>query len=201
MKNVGLFFGSFNPVHVGHLILANHIVDTTNMDEVWMVVSPHNPHKSKSNLLADHHRLALVNIAVEDNYKLKASNIEFDLPKPSYTVFTLQVLKEKYPDSKFTLIMGEDNLRTLHKWKNYEYIIENHQILVYPRVLTILEAANEDKSENDFEKHDNVILLEDVPLMKISSSFIRNAIKNGQDVRYLLTEKVYHYLDEMNFYK
>jgi nicotinate-nucleotide adenylyltransferase len=201
MKQVGLFFGSFNPIHVGHLILANHIADTTDLNEVWLVVSPHNPLKKKANLLEDHHRLAMVRVAVEDNPKLKASDIEFNLPKPSYTVFTLQVLKEKYPNYAFKLIMGEDNIRTLHKWKNYEYILENHEIYVYPRVLTIQEAQSEDTSANDFHDHPNVKMLKDVPLMKVSSSFIRNAIKEKQDVRYLLTEKVYQYLDEMNFYR
>ena len=125
-KKIGLFFGSYNPIHVGHLILGNHMADSTDLDEVWFVVSPHNPLKKKANLLDDHHRLAMVRIAVEDNNKLQASDIEFGLPKPSYTVFTLQSLKEKYPDHQFVLIMGEDNIRTLHKWKNYEYIMENH---------------------------------------------------------------------------
>ena len=201
MKKVGLFFGSFNPIHVGHLILANHLADTTELDEVWFVVSPHNPHKNKANLLEDHHRLSMVRIAVEDNPKLKASDVEFSLPKPSYTVFTLQVLKEKYPDYNFSLIMGEDNLRTLHKWKNYEYIIENHEVYVYPRVLTMQELKAEKPVENDFADLPNIRLLENVPLMKISSSFVRNAIKQNHNIEYLLTEKVYRYLDEMNFYR
>lgn len=203
MKKVGLFFGSYNPVHVGHLILANYLADYTDLSEVWMVVSPHNPHKKKVNLLEDHHRLAMVRIAVEDNTQLKASDIEFNLPKPSYTVFTLQTLKERYPDHEFVLIMGEDNLRSFHKWKNYEYILDHHQLYVYPRVLT---AAERDLQQ-DFQidetviNHSNLKLLKDAPMMKISSSFIRNAIKEGHDVRYLLTEKVFQYLDEMNFYK
>ena len=168
-----------------------------------MVVSPHNPHKKKANLLEDHHRLSMVRIAVEDNNKLKASDIEFSLPKPSYTVFTLQSLKEKYPDTSFTLIMGEDNLRSFHKWKNYEYILENHQIYVYPRVLTAQErAANAELIvAKEVEDHANIIFLDDAPMMKVSSSFIRNSIKEGHDVRYLLTDKVFQYLDEMNFYK
>jgi len=117
MKKIGLYFGTFNPIHVGHLIIANYLANNSDLNEIWFVVSPHNPHKDKNNLLEDHHRLAMVQRAVEDNVKLKASSIEFDLPKPSYTVFTLQSLKEKYPATKFSLIMGEDNLRTLHKWK------------------------------------------------------------------------------------
>ena len=134
MKKIGLYFGTFNPIHVGHLIIANYLANNSDLNEIWFVVSPHNPLKDKSNLLEDHHRLAMVQRAVEDNIKLKASSIEFDLPKPSYTVFTLQSLKEKYPSTKFSLILGEDNLRTLHKWKNYEVILQNHAIYVYPRI-------------------------------------------------------------------
>ena len=201
MKKIGLFFGSFNPIHVGHLILGNYMADCTDLNEVWFVVSPHNPLKEKSNLLADHHRLAMVRVAVEDNPKLSASDIEFNLPKPSYTVFTLQNLKEKYPNDTFVLIMGEDNIRTLHKWKNYEYLLENYEIYVYPRVMTIQEAQVEERSFNDFHNHPNVKLFEDAPMMKVSSSYIRNAIEQKHDVRYLLTEKVFKYLDEMNFYR
>ena len=201
MKKIGLFFGSYNPIHVGHLILGNYMADTTELDEVWFVVSPHNPHKKKANLLDDHHRLAMVRIAVEDNPKLKASDIEFSLPKPSYTVFTLQNLKEKYPDKTFTLIMGEDNLRTFHKWKNYEKILENHELYVYPRVMTVQELEKDEPSKNDFQNLKQVHMLKDVPLMKISSSFVRSAIKKGYNVEYLLTKKVFEYLDEMNFYK
>ena len=204
MKKIGLFFGSFNPIHVGHLILANYLADQSDLSEVWLVVSPHNPHKEKANLLDDHHRLAMVRIAVEDNNKLKASDIEFNLPKPSYTVFTLQSLKEKHPDDQFVLIMGEDNLRTFHKWKNYEYILENHQLYVYPRVLTVQEIATgetEFKVADDVKNHPNIKFFNDAPLMKVSSSYVRKAVKENQDVRYLLTDKVFEYLDEMNFYK
>lgn len=200
-KRIGLYFGSFNPIHIGHLIIANYMVQGDEMDEVWFVVSPENPHKKKKNLLADFHRLAMVRIAIEENPKLKASDIEFNLPKPSYTVFTLQALKEKYPHHTFTLIMGEDNLRTLHKWRNYEYLIENYSIVVYPRVTTIQEAQKEEKeTPNGIVDLPNVSL-SDAPVMKISSSFIRNMIKAGKDVRYLLSEPVHKYLDEMNFYK
>ena len=202
---VGLFFGSFNPIHVGHLVIADHVATHTDVDEVWMVVSPQNPLKKKDSLLADYHRLALVKEAVESNPNLKASDIEFKLPIPSYTVTTLTYLKEKYPETEFALIMGEDNLRTLHKWYNYEEIINNHNILVYPRVLTLQEMIAEKDIEkhddNGLQDHDNVTILNDVPLMKVSSSFIRNAIKNGEPVRYLLTEPVFKYVQEMNFYK
>ena len=201
MKKIGLYFGTFNPIHVGHLIIANYMVDNSDLDEVWMVVSPHNPLKKKKNLLEDHHRLAMVRIATDDNQKLKVSNIEFDLAKPSYTVFTLQVLKEKYPNYVFSLIMGEDNIRTLHKWKNFEYILENHEIYVYPRVQVSQELDSTIKDDdNGFLNKDNVHIC-DAPLMNISSSFIRKAIKDNNDVRYILTEPVFKYLDEMNFYK
>ncbi len=200
-RKVGLYFGSFNPIHIGHLIIANYMVSLGELNEVWFVVSPENPHKKKKNLLDDTHRLAMVRIAVEDNPKLKASDIEFGLPKPSYTTYTLQALKEKYPHHAFTLIMGEDNLRTLHKWKNYEYILENYAIAVYPRVATIQEEATAtEEPKNGLIDLPNITLT-DAPVMKISASFIRNHIKAGKDARYLLSEPVFKYLDEMNFYK
>ena len=199
MKQIGLYFGTFNPIHVGHLIIANYMADYTELDEVWLVVSPQNPLKKKETLLKDHHRLSLVRIALEDNTKLMASNIEFDLPIPSYTINTLVHLKEKYETYKFHLIMGEDNLRSFHKWKNQEEIINNHKIFVYPRVLTEQEMEDNTIEFSSFN-HSNVIRCQ-APIMKISSSFIRKAIKNGKDVRYLLTPEVFKYVDEMNFYK
>lgn len=199
MKKIGLYFGTFNPIHVGHLIIANFMADYTELDEVWLVVSPQNPLKKKETLLKDHHRLSLVRIALEDNTKLMASNIEFDLPIPSYTINTLVHLKEKYETYEFHLIMGEDNLRSFHKWKNQEEIINNHKIFVYPRVLTEQEMEDNNIEFSSFN-HSNVIRCQ-APIMKISSSFIRKAIKNGKDVRYLLTPEVFKYVDEMNFYK
>jgi len=196
--NIGLYFGSYNPIHVGHLIIANHMANQNNIDQVWLIVSPQNPLKNKATLLEDYHRLALVQAAIEDNEKLKASNIEFDLPKPSYTIDTLTYLQEKYPEHTFSLIMGEDNLRTLHKWKNYEQIIKYHTIYVYPRVLT--EEETKRKETNNLKTHKNIILC-DLPVMKISSSYIRKAIKEKKDYKYLLTEPVYKYISEMNFYK
>jgi nicotinate-nucleotide adenylyltransferase len=199
MKNIGLYFGTFNPIHVGHLVIANFMADYTELDEVWLVVSPQNPLKKKESLLADYHRLSLVRIGVEDNQKLKACNEEFNLPIPSYTINTLAYLKEKYKSNNFHLIMGEDNLRSFHKWKNHESIIKDHKIYVYPRVLTEQEL-NEKINTNTSYEHQNIIKCE-APIMKISSSFIRKAIHNKKDVRYLLTEKVFNYVDEMNFYK
>tara|TARA_R110001592_G_scaffold46637_6_gene148376 strand:+ start:2246 stop:2857 length:612 start_codon:yes stop_codon:yes gene_type:complete len=200
---IGLYFGTYNPIHVGHLIIANYMADYTDLDQVWLIVTPQNPLKKKSTLLEDYHRLATVRIAVEDNPKLKASNIEFKLPQPSYTSNTLAYLQEKYPNYNFSLIMGEDNLRTLHKWKNYESIISEHTIYVYPRALTEQERTElkeETKTENNLAQHKNIIVC-DAPVMKVSASFIRKSIKNKKDVRYLLTEPVHKYVEEMNFYK
>tara|TARA_B100000963_G_scaffold129906_1_gene113368 strand:+ start:641 stop:1240 length:600 start_codon:yes stop_codon:yes gene_type:complete len=199
VKKVGLYFGTFNPIHVGHLIIANYMVDYTELDEVWLLVSPQNPLKKRETLLKDHHRLTLVRIAVENNLKLMACNEEFNLPIPSYTVNTLAYLKEKFNTQEFHLIMGEDNLRSFHKWKNQDEILNNHKIYVYPRALT--EQEIEDNSNvNSAFNHVNVIKCQ-APIMKISSSFIRKAIKNKKDVRYLLTPEVHKYVEEMNFYK
>jgi len=204
MKKIGLFFGTYNPIHVGHLVIANHLANYTELDEVWLVVSPQNPLKKKDSLLQDYHRLALVRVAIEDNPKLKASDIEFSLPKPSYTSNTLAHINEKYPDYSFALIMGEDNLRTFHKWKNYADILNNNQIYVYPRVLTEQEKEESEinaEADNGLRKHQNVIMCDDVPVMKISASFIRGAIKEKKDVSYLLTQPVFKYLTEMHFYE
>jgi nicotinate-nucleotide adenylyltransferase len=181
------------------------MADFTDLDQVWLIVSPHNPLKEKSTLLTDLHRLALVKIAIDDNPKLRASDIEFSLPKPSYTSTTLAYLKEKYPQHNFALIMGEDNLRTLHKWYNHDVILKNHTIYVYPRVLTVQEEAEvtgiNSHIGNDFAENANVVFCEDAPVMKVSASFVRNAIQDGKDVRYLLTEPVHKYIEEMNFYR
>jgi nicotinate-nucleotide adenylyltransferase len=201
---IGLYFGTYNPIHIGHLVIANYMADYTDLDQIWMVVTPQNPLKKKSSLLEDYHRWALVQIAIEDNDNLQASDIEFKLPQPSYTATTLAHLKEKYPQHEFSLIMGEDNIRTLHKWQNHDVILRNHSIYVYPRVLTIQEQQEADSMgyspDNGFMNHPNVHIC-DAPVMKVSSSFIRSAIKEGKSVRYLLTDKVEKYIDEMNFYK
>jgi nicotinate-nucleotide adenylyltransferase len=197
MKKVGLFFGSFNPIHVGHLVIANHIAHSGMVDEVWFVVSPQNPFKKKKSLLEEYHRLALVNEAIDENPKLKSSDIEFTMPQPSYTADTLAFLIDKYPELDFSLIMGEDNIKSFHKWKNYEVILKNHSVLVYPRV-----GVDEDlKAKSDILNHKSVHILENIPVMDISASYIRNQIKEGKTVAYLLTDKVAKYLDEMNFYK
>lgn len=188
---VGLFFGSFNPVHHGHMILANYMLEFTDLDKIWFVVSPHNPLKEKSSLLADHHRLEMVIRAIGDHPKLKASDIEFRLPQPSFTINTLAHLSEKYPNVQFALIMGADNLLSLHKWKNYEQILEHYSIYVYPR-----PGVNHD----ELLSHPRVHLTE-APLMDISSTFIRQGIKAGKDLRYFIPLQTFLYLDEMHFYK
>ncbi len=190
---IGLYFGSFNPIHVGHLIIANHMVEHSDLDQIWMVVTPHNPHKKKNSLLDNHHRLMLVNIALEDYPKIKSSKVEFDLPQPSYTVNTLAHITEKFPNNSFSLIMGEDNLKSLHRWKNYETILENHDIYVYPRI-------SDGKVETRFDNHPKIHKV-DAPIVEISSTFIRKSIKEKINIRPLLSQNVWEYLDEMNFYK
>ena len=200
---VGLYFGTFNPIHVGHLLIANYMAENTELKEVWFVVSPHNPHKEKKTLLKGHHRLEMVRLAIGGNSKLTESEVEFSLPQPSYTATTLAYLKEKHPSYSFSLLMGEDNLRGFHKWYNYEEILANHKLYVYPRVITIQEQGKQKRSleTTPISNHKNVIFCEGAPIIKISSSFIRKEIADQKDVSSLLTEKVYKYLGEMNFYK
>ena len=202
---VGLYFGTFNPIHVGHMVIANYMAEFTSLDEVWLVVTPQNPLKVKNSLLKDSHRLALVREAVYENNKLKASDIEFGMTKPNYTSHTLAHLMEKHPKEQFSLIMGEDNLRNFHKWYNHEVILMNHEIYIYPRVLTPQEEMEKEpfdkKQVERLKGKKSVIYCTDAPVMKVSSSFIRKAIKEKKDVRYLLTETVFKYIDEMNFYK
>ncbi|MBE8727377.1 nicotinate (nicotinamide) nucleotide adenylyltransferase [Flavobacterium hungaricum] len=190
---IGLYFGTYNPIHVGHLIIANHMAEFADLDQIWMVVTPHNPLKKKSTLLDDHQRLEMVFLATENYPKIKPSDIEFKLPQPSYTVITLAHLQEKYPTHEFSLIMGEDNLKTLHKWKNYEVILENHDIYVYPRI--------SDEPENaELKSHPKIHVI-DAPIVEISSTFIRNSIKEGKNIQPLLPPKVWAYIDHNNFYK
>jgi nicotinate-nucleotide adenylyltransferase len=187
---VGLFFGSFNPVHVGHLVIANHFVEFGDLDEVWLVVTPHNPLKKKITLANDYDRLHLVNLAITDNPKLRASDIEFRLPKPSYTVETLAYLSEKYPQHEFALLMGGDNLQTFNRWKNYEFLLANYQIYVYQRPEYSLDA---------WRTHPNIRIF-DAPMMSISASFIRESIRAGKSVQYLVHDAVREYLDKSGLY-
>jgi len=192
-KKIGLYFGTFNPIHVGHLTIANHMAEYSDLDEVWLVVTPHNPHKKKSSLLDNVHRLAMVRIALEYYPKLKPSTIEFDLPQPNYTVNTLAHLEEKYPDKNFCLIMGEDNLKNFHKWKNYEVILARYHLYVYPRIA-------EGTIPKEFLGHPRIHKVA-APIMELSSTFIRKGMQEGKNIRPMLPQDVWEYLDEMNFYK
>ena len=190
---IGLYFGTFNPIHVGHLIIANHMAEHAELDQVWMVVTPHNPLKKKNTLLDDSHRLQMVYLATEDFSKIKPSDIEFKLSQPNYTINTLVHLQEKYPNYEFSLIMGEDNLKSLHKWKNYEAILAHHDIYVYPRI-------SSEEENLTFQNHPKIHMI-DAPVVEISSTFIRNNIKKGKNVQPLLPSKVWQYIDHNNFYK
>ena len=192
MKKTGLLFGSFNPIHNGHLILANYMREFTDLDEVWLVVSPQNPLKERKTLLADNHRLYLSRLAVEDFAGFKVCDIEFKMPKPSYTIDTLTWLSEKYADRQFVLISGTDIFKSFKKWKNWEQILNQYSFYVYPRPGGGLE---------EFAKHESVNFKPEAPLMEISSSFIRKGIKQGKDMSFWMPDKVYNYIKEMHFYE
>jgi nicotinate-nucleotide adenylyltransferase len=188
---IGLFFGSYNPIHIGHMVIANYMVEYADIDQVWMVISPHNPLKEKKSLIASHHRYAMVNLAVEDEPRFKACNIELKLPKPSYTIDTLIRLDEKYPDHEFLLIAGTDIFPTFHKWKNYQELIKHYWIYAYKRPGFDIGT---------YKDHYHIKLF-DAPQMDISASFIRQAIKEKRDIRHFLPPKVYQYITEMHFYE
>jgi len=188
---IGLFFGSFNPVHIGHMIIANHMVEYTDLSQVWMVVSPHNPLKEKTSLARDSDRLHLVRLAIGDNPKIRVSNVEFSLPVPSYTIDTLTYLREKYPKKQFSLIMGGDNLESIEKWKNYELLLSDYDIYIYQR------PGFENKKYADNPR----ITIVDAPMLDISATFIRNAIKSGKSVRYLVPDEVFEYLENSVLYR
>jgi nicotinate-nucleotide adenylyltransferase len=197
MLKIGLYFGSFNPVHIGHIAIAGYMTEFAGIDQVWFVVSPHNPLKKKETLLDDYQRLHMTNLAIGENIRFKASDIEFKMPRPSYTIDTIARLKEKYPDYKFFLIMGEDNLYTLHKWKNAEELVRSHPIYVYPRPYC------EKPSSPDLERILSAAKINTVkaPLMDISGTFIRDGIKKGKNMSYFLPGPVWKYIEEMHFYE
>ncbi len=190
-SKTGLFFGSFNPIHIGHMILAGYMIEYTDLKEVWFVVSPQNPLKEKNSLLADYHRLAMVNIAVEDDARMRSCNIEFKMPQPSYTIDTLAYLDEKHPDRHFVLIGGTDILPSFHKWKNYKVLLENYPLYIYNRP---------HYEPGEYGNHTNISFF-DAPLLEISASFIRASIKQEKDIRYMLPPRVYEYIMEMHFYE
>jgi nicotinate-nucleotide adenylyltransferase len=190
---IGLFFGTYNPIHVGHLIIANHLAEHSDLDQIWLVVTPQSPHKTKQSLLDNHQRLELVFRATKDYPKLAPSAIEFNLPQPNYTVRTLAYLEEKHPENQFALIMGEDNLMSLPKWKNAEVIMGNYPIYVYPRKMNPSSSSASFSSET--------VTYIDAPVIEVSSTFIRQQIKDGKNIKALLPMAVWNYIDEMNFYK
>ena len=187
---IGLFFGSFNPMHIGHKIIASYVLEFSDFGKVIFVVSPENPLKQKKTLIDENHRLQIIRAEVENNPKLAVSDIEFGMPKPSYTIDTLLSLRKNFPENEYVLIIGADNLKNFYKWKNYEQILENYSIYVYPRPGIEIN-----------QKHQNIHIIDGVPQMDISASFIRKSIKEGKDVSYLVPEKAWAYIDEMNFYK
>lgn len=203
---IGLFFGSFNPVHVGHMAIANYLVEFTDLKQVWFVVSPHNPLKEKKSLLADYHRLRLVKEAIGDDGRFNASDIEFKMSQPSYTINTIAYLKEKYPGNEFALIIGSDNLLTFHKWKNYEEILKQVELYVYPRLILAKSGLGEGQRKHIPPELSGLavkarIHFADAPVMEISSTFIREAVFAKKDVRHFLPEAVYKYMREMHFYE
>lgn len=191
MKKTGLLFGSFNPIHIGHLIIAGYMYEFSDLDELWFVVSPLNPLKDQKTLLPDHHRLEMVNLAIADDTRFRSCNIEFKLPKPSYTIHTLTYLQDKYPNREFVIISGTDIFPTFHKWKNWEQLLEFYKFYVYPRP---------GSRDHELTRHPSVKLY-DAPMMEISASFIRAAIREGKNMSYFLPEKSYKYLKEMHFYE
>jgi nicotinate-nucleotide adenylyltransferase len=190
--HIGLYFGSFNPIHLGHLIVASQALAQTRLDRLWLVVSPHNPLKKKDNLLSEYDRLRMVELAIEGNHAMQASNVEFFLPNPSYTVDTLLHLREKYPSYTFSIVMGADNLQHLHKWKNYEAILNNYTLYVYPR--------NETMPNSAFDTHPNVHIFQ-APLLDISATFIRESIEQGRSIRYLVPDSVQDYIETRRLYR
>ena len=191
-KRIGLFFGSFNPIHIGHLIIAEYMATRTDLEQVWFIVSPHNPLKNRATLANDFDRLHMVQLAIDDNPRLKASNIEFSLPKPSYTIDTMVYLHEKYPQHQFSLIMGSDNLASIDKWKNYELLLQRYTIHIYKREGDVPELKM--PSEADIRMYD-------VPMMDISCTYIRQSLAAGLSVRYMVPESVFQFLDGSRIYR
>ncbi len=189
---IGLYFGTFNPIHIGHMAIANYMLEFTEIEQLWFVVSPQSPFKQNKNILNNYQRLEIINLAISDKYRYKACDIEFNMPIPSYTIDTLAYLNDKYSKHNFYLIMGEDNLQSLHKWKNYEVILNNYNILVYPRP--------GHKAGKELLKHKNVKIV-NAPLIEISASFLRQSIYENKDIRHFIPYQSWKYIDEMGFYK
>lgn len=188
--HIGLYFGSFNPIHIGHLIVANHIVEHTDVDKLWFVVSPHNPLKDSHSLLNEYDRLHLAELAIKDNAKFRASNVEFHLPKPSYTIDTLSYLTEKFPLEQFSVIMGADSFQNIHRWKNFETLVSRYSFIVYNR-----------PGFQITDTHNARLQVLDAPLLEISSTYIRRQIKSGKSIRYIVPDNVADYIKENGYYK
>lgn len=188
---VGLFFGSFNPVHIAHLAIAGYIAEFTETDQVWFVVSPQNPFKDKEMLLNDYDRLELIHKAIENDHRFRACDIEFGLPKPSYTIDTLSHLSLKYPEHHFSVIMGSDNLKSFRHWKNFNEILDKYKIIVYPRPGIEVSLS---------EVPGNIEVIQ-APMMEISSTFIRNSIKAGKNMNFFLPPKVWEYMMDNGYYR
>ena len=192
MKNVGLFFGSFNPIHLGHLAVAEFFAQNTSLDEVWLVVSPLSPFKEKNDLMENHHRLAMAELAIEGNAKLKACAEEFDLPTPNYTINTLNHLKKKYPENQYTLLLGQDNMARFDQWKDHRQILDQFQLYVYPR-------AQSDKIPATLLNHSNIVYFE-ASLLNVSATEIRDALRNKKLLANLLPPKIQDYIQKFNLY-
>lgn len=191
MKKIGLYSGSFNPIHHGHVMLANYLVEFSDLDELWFVVTPQNPLKQKDELLDDDERLKMVQLAVGDDPRFRVSDIEMHLPRPSYTINTLTALSKQRPDCQFVFICGMDSLQNLHRWREYQKILDNYKLLVFPR---------EGYDGGELVHHSSVTVLE-TPILEISSTFIRQCVKEGRDVRHFMPEKAFNYLNDKGFYK
>jgi len=188
---IGLYFGSFNPIHHGHLIIASHILYNSDLDQLWFVVSPQNPLKQSAGLLNEYHRLYLVQLSVEEEKNMRAIDIEFKLPKPSYTIDTLTYLGEKYPDHSFSVIMGSDSFQNISRWKNYEQILKNYRIYIYPR-----------SGSSEIETYPNGrITVVKAPILEISATQVRNNIKEGKSIRFLVPDKVREEIEKNGYYK
>ena len=191
MKKIGIYSGSFNPIHHGHVMLANYLVEFSDLDELWFVVTPQNPLKKKEDLLDDDERLKMVQLAIGDDQRIRVSDVEMHLPTPSYTINTLTALSEKYPDCEFVFICGMDSLQNLKNWREYQRILDNYELLVFPR---------EGYDGGELINYPSVTVLK-TPILEISSTFIRQCIKEGRDVRYFMPEKAYQYMKEHRFYE
>jgi nicotinate-nucleotide adenylyltransferase len=188
---IGLFFGSYNPIHIGHLIIANYMANHTDLDQVWLVVSPHNPLKEKSDLINMYDRLEMAKLATENAVNIRVSDVELKLPQPSYTIDTLTYLHEKYPEHQFSLIMGSDNLVSLKKWKNFELILRDYHVHVYPRP---------GHAAHDFLNHPSVTFTQ-TPLMELSATFIRRSVKEGKNIQFFVPDEVVKFIDSKNLYR